>query len=287
MDHGRFRFSPIGARPRFELPGGARVGVWVIPNIEHFQFDKPGPSATGVTAAFKPDVLNSAWRDYGNRVGVWRMFDVLERHGVKGTCALNSDACEEYPQIIEAANQMGYEWMGHGENNSVLLTGVGEKEEQQLIARAISRITEGTGQRPRGWLGPALTETANTPDILAEQGIEYVCDWANDELPYELTVKRGKLLSVPYTIEMNDIFAFMERRLTAETFCQMIIDQFDVLYEEGTKSPRLMAISLHPFLIGHPYRSKYLDKALTHLKRREQVWWTTGSGIVDWYRAGG
>jgi len=265
-------------------PDGARVAVWVIPNIEHFLFDRPSTSVTAATVGLVPDVLNYSWRDYGVRVGIWRMMEVMEKHGVKGTVALNADVCIKYPRIVEAANQLGWEWMGHGRNNSILINKQPEDEERALIREVVETISKGTGHRPRGWLGPALSESHRTLDILAENGIDYVGDWVNDEQPYPMRVARGKMTSIPYSIELNDIPAFLDGKKTGEDFGKMICDQFDVLYEDGASSGRVMSICLHPFLIGHPHRSKYFDQALKHIRSRREVWFAKGAEIVDWYR---
>jgi allantoinase len=212
------------------------------------------------------------------------MMDVMERYGVRATVALNSDACEHYPRIIESGNALSWEWMGHGKNNSIMMAEKEEAEERQLIGEVLAAITKGTGKKPRGWLGPAMTETHNTLDILAEAGIEYVCDWVNDEQPYPIRVKKGSIFSIPYSCEINDIPAFLENKQSAEEFGQMIKDQFDVLYEDGAATGRVMSICLHPFLVGHPFRSKYFADALAHVTSRQGVWVTTGSEIIDWYR---
>jgi peptidoglycan/xylan/chitin deacetylase (PgdA/CDA1 family) len=283
-EHDRFDYVPIVDRPVLRWPNGARVAVWVIPNIEHFLFDRPSTSITAVTTRFVPDVLNYSWRDYGVRVGIWRMMEVMERFGVKGTVALNADVCERYPRIIEAGNKLGWEWMGHGRNNSILMAEKDEAEERALIAGIVDTITKGTGTRPRGWLGPALTETHNTLDLLAEAGFDYVCDWVNDEQPYPIRVKHGSMMSIPYSVEINDIPAIIDGKQSAEAFGQMIKDQFDVLYEDGATTGRVMSICLHPFIIGHPFRSKYLADALAHIAARHEVWLATGAEIVDWSR---
>lgn len=283
QEHDRFPYSAIVDRKPLRWPNGARVALWVIPNIEHFLFDRPSTSVTAVTTQFVPDVLNYSWRDYGVRVGIWRMMEVMEKYGVKGTVALNSDVCGKYPRIIEAGKALGWEWMGHGTNNSTVINRQPEAEERQLIDNVVRTIESSTGTRPRGWLGPALTESHRTLDILAEAGIRYVGDWVNDEQPYPIRVKSGSMLSMPYSIEMNDIPAFLDIGHTAESFGRMICDQFDVLYEDGAKSGRVMSICLHPFLIGHPHRSKHFAKALAHITSRQEVWITTGGAIADWY----
>ncbi|MPZ57142.1 MAG: polysaccharide deacetylase family protein [Rhizobiales bacterium] len=281
-EHGRFPYSAIVDRPPLRWPNGARVAVWVIPNIEHFYFDRPATSVERNTRI--PDVLNYSWRDYGVRVGIWRMMDVMEKHGIKGTVALNSDVCHHYPRIIEAGKQLGWEWMGHGQTNSVLISEQPEAEERALIEDVVKAIAASVGKAPRGWLGPALSETIRTLDILAENGIEYVGDWVNDDQPYPMRVKTGSMHSMPYSTELNDIPALIGLHQSPERFGQMICDQFDVLYEDGAKTGRVMSICLHPFLIGHPHRSKYFDKALAHIRSRQEVWVTTGGEILDWYK---
>jgi peptidoglycan/xylan/chitin deacetylase (PgdA/CDA1 family) len=281
-EHGRFPYSAIVDRPVLRWPHGARVALWVIPNIEHFYFNSPATSVERNTR--NPDVLNYSWRDYGVRVGIWRMMDVMEKHGVKGTVALNSDVCEHYPRIIEEGKKLGWEWMGHGFSNSVLINEQDEAEERKLIEHVVGTITKSVGRAPRGWLGPALSETVNTLDILAENGIEYVGDWVNDDQPYPMRVKSGQMYSMPYSTEMNDIPAFIGLHQSPEGFGQMICDQFDVLYEDGAKTGRVMSICLHPFLIGHPHRAKHFAKALEHITSRSDIWLATGSEIIDAYK---
>ena len=285
MEHGRFEYSAIARRPKWELPDGARVAVWITPNIEHFHYDKPAMSLTPMTASLRPDVLNYAWRDYGVRVGVWRLMEILERQGFVATAALNSEVCARYPAIIEEGNRLGWEWIAHGENNSSLFTGMPEDVERGIIKNVLDTITKSTGRKPRGWLGPALTETDNTHDLLAEAGVEYVADWCNDEQPYTMKTRSGPIVAMPYTLEIGDIPVFLQHGASGEDFERMIIDQFDTLYEDGRKQPRVLSMALHPFLVGHPFRSRYLERALSHIRKHDAVWVTTGSAIVDWYRS--
>jgi peptidoglycan/xylan/chitin deacetylase (PgdA/CDA1 family) len=281
--HDRFSYSAIVDRPPLRWPNGARVAVWVIPNIEHFLFDRPSSSIIQSTAGFVPDVLNYSWRDYGVRVGIWRLMEIMEKYGVRGTVALNSDVCRHYPRIIEAGKALGWEWMGHGTNNSTMINSQSEEDELQLIRSVIETIEQSTGARPLGWLSPGLTESGHSLDILAAEGIQYVANWVNDEQPYTMRVKDGSLLSLPYSVEINDYTAFLEQGRTGEEFAQTICDQFDVLYEDGAKAGRVMAICLHPFLVGHPHRSKYFDRALAYITSRREVWLSTGSEIANWY----
>lgn len=283
-EHGRFPYSAIVDRPKLTWPNGARVAVWVIPNIEHFLFDRPSASISQATIGLKPDILNYGWRDYGSRVGVWRMMDIIERRGFKGTVALNADVCTQFPRIIEGIKQLGWEIMGHGPNNSMLINQQAEAEERAIIEATLSLIERSAGKRPRGWLGPALCETVNTPDLLAAAGVDYLADWTNDDQPYPMKVKSGRLYTIPYSLESNDYTFFLNLNQSAEDFGRLLQDQFDVLYEDGKQTGRVMAICLHPFLIGYPHRAKYLDQALAHIASRNEVWMATGSEIIDWYK---
>jgi len=282
--HGRYDYSAIVDRPVLRWPNGARVALWVIPNIEHFLFNLPSTSLASI-GPLNPDIRNYSWRDYGVRVGIWRMMEIMERYGVKGTVALNADVCREYPRIIEEGKKLGWEWMGHGITNSIIINTQREAEERALIKEVVTTIAKGVGKPPRGWLGPALSETVNTLDILAENGVEYIGDWVNDDQPYPMKVKKGRMFSMPYSQEINDIPALLGLHQSPEAFGQMICDQFDVLYEDGAKTGRVMSICLHPFLIGHPPRSKSFAKALAHITSPQEVWVTTGSEILDWYKS--
>ncbi len=282
LDNTRYDYSPIIRRPPLRWPKNARVAVWLAINIEHFKIDRPGASINPFPGII-PDVYNYAWRDYGPRVGIWRMMKLLDRHGIRASVLLNSDVCAHYPVIVEEGMKRGWEFLGHGITNSQWLAGMSEDEERQVIRTVIQTIKKATGKAPQGWLGPGMAETFNTPDLLAEEGITYLCDWNNDDQPYPMKVRKGRLLSVPYSAEINDIPAFLSLKYSPEQFRQAIWDQFDTLYEEGAETGRVMAISTHPFIIAQPHRIKYLDQALRHIKRRKQVWFTTGGEIARWY----
>ena len=285
MDHGRFPYSAIARRPILKMPGDARIAVWVVPNVEHFPYGRPAMSIIPQMAAMKPDVMNYAWRDYGARVGIWRLMEILERQGFKASAALNAEVCEHYPEIVEEGIRLGWEWIGHGLQNTLIHTGLEPDEERRIIAQALDTIEAKTGTRPRGWLGPALTETDNTLDLLAEAGIEYVLDWANDELPYMMRTTAGPLVAMPCSIETADVPIFLSHGSSGEDFYRMIVDQFDMLYEEGKTRPRILSITLHGFLIGHPFRAKHLERALAYIKQHDQVWIATGAEMLDWYKS--
>lgn len=275
------RYSPITERP-FDLPDGQRVGVWVIPNIEHYVFDMAYPNDQ---TEYVPDVRNYSWRDYGKRVGIWRLMEVLDEFDIRATVALNSDICEHAPAIVEAGMDRGWEFMGHGQTNSVRLADLGETEERRVIEETRDRISAFTGNPPNGWLGPGLTETFATPRLLAEAGFGYVCDWVNDDQPYRMDVDGSMLVSIPYSGEINDIPMIMRRNMSGPEFERTIRDQFDVLYREGGRDgqAKIMAIALHPHITGHPHRSVYLSNALAYITAHDDVWLCTGSEIVDHY----
>jgi len=282
MNNLRYEYSPIIRRKRIKWPKDARVAVWVIPNIEHFDFDEAFPGS-GPAAGKIPDVMNFSARDYGNRIGVWRIMDVLDKYGIKATVSLNSDVCEYYPIIIEEGKKRGWEFMGHGIKKSKVLIGLSEDEEREVVATTIRTISRSVGKAPEGWLSPGLAETFNTPDILAEEGIKYICDWSNDDQPYAMKVLKGTLISIPYSTEVNDMPAFLTSHLTSEDFYHVIKDQFDVFYSEGATNGRVMSIGLHPFLIGLPSKIGCLDRALKYISSHQDVWFATGAEICDWY----
>src|SRR5918911_1527733 len=238
MDNQLYDYSAIVDRPRLTLPGGARVAFWIGLNIEHYEVDKPSTSIFAGTAALQPDPLNYGWRDYGPRVGIWRMIDALDKYDLPA---------------------------------SVLLTEV------------VRTIEQGTGSRPKGWLGPALTETFNTPELLAELGLTYVLDWCSDDQPFPLNVQAGRMISVPYSIEMNDVSLVVGKSLSGADFAQMVMDQFDVLYAEGAHSARVMCLALHPFIVNQPFRHKYLERALEYIVGHTGVWRATSDDIAEWY----
>jgi allantoinase len=267
-----YPYQAIIDRPAFKWPNGARVAVWVVPNIEHFHLELTKPA---------PDVRNYARRDYGNRVGIWRLMDVLNKHKVPGTVALNSEVGKYYPRIMEAAVKLGWEFMGHGETNSTLLTGMSKEAENACIAET-KRMIESYGGKMHGWLGPGLTETWETLDLLKANGAEYVADWIHDDLPVRFN---NGLYSIPYTIELNDMPLFNNPSISIQDFEQRIRDSFDVLYAEGETSARVMCLALHPFLIGASHRIKYLDRALEYIASHDDVWFASGHDIITAYKA--
>ncbi|MEV0830132.1 polysaccharide deacetylase family protein [Nonomuraea rubra] len=280
MENELFDYSPITERPPIQWPGGARVAFYVGLNVEHFLMGRPSTSINEATAALVPDPLNHGWRDYGPRVGIWRMMEVFDRHGIRPSVLLNSDVAEHYPQIIEAGLARDWAWLAHGKNNSTLQAEIAA-DERAYLTGVVETIEQATGRRPRGWMGPALTETFQTPSLLAELGLDYVLDWTNDDQPYRLNVPG--MMSVPYALELNDLGLFTMHALSGPDFVQVVKDQLDQLYADSADSGRVMALALHPFVTGQAFRTKYLDQALEYVAGHPGVWLTTSDEIADHY----
>ena len=283
IDNIRYDYSAITQRPEFRWPNGERLAVWVCYNVEHFKVDVPATSQGGQLGYLEPDVRNYAWRDYGLRVGMWRLFEIMERVNLKGSVTLNAEVCIHEAPVVEEMTRLGWCILGHGMTNSQRLTNLSEADERKVINDTLDTIERATGKRPIGWLGPALGETYVTPELLVEAGVKYVCDWVCDDQPFPIKVKNGKLASVPYTQHVNDIAMILSSNRSDQEFCQQICDQFDVLYREGATIPRTMAISMHSFIAGVPHRSKYLEQALEYVASHKDVWLCTADDIYNWY----
>ncbi|CAN0463402.1 unnamed protein product, partial [Phaeothamnion confervicola] len=231
-------------------PKGARLALWVAPNIEFFGLDSnvPGQNNERIPAdqAWRPSVWNWSVRDYGNRIGIWRIFEVMQKHGVRGTAPLNSRICDEHPQIVDTAMKLGWELMGHNQANSVRCVDVKPEDEHGEIRQSLDRIERATGRRPRGWLGAGLAETWNTLDYLVAENCAYVADWTNDEQPYLMNVNGKQLVSIPYTAEVNDVSCYFNRRLTPDEYEKALRLQFDVLYRDSATNGRVLGIPVHP-----------------------------------------
>jgi allantoinase len=278
--HGRYDYVPIFERPRYEWPGGARLAVYFCNNIEHFGFLQGlGSDSTGEAAP--QSQRNYAWRDYGNRVGLWHYLDLLDEFALPGAHNVNSAALEACPQIVARLNARGDEYVGHGRSNSERQDVLWEEDEARLIAESTAVVTRLSGRRPEGWLGPFLAESRATPDLLKEAGYRYVMDWPMDDQPIWMRTRAGPILSVPYPIEVNDSPALVSRRHSGREFAQMVVDQFDEMREQSKKYPLVFAVALHPFIIGQPFRLRAFRDALRHiLEYREELWITTPGGIA-------
>jgi allantoinase len=283
----RVPYSAIVDRPTLRLPNDARVAVWTIVNVEEWSIERPmprmvlSPPQSGTAGQpLLPDLPNWAWHEYGMRVGFWRLVEALEKYSIKATLALNGSVIESYPRVAEAALKAGWEFMGHGYVQRPMHH---LEDQRKEIARTVAAIKAFTGKKPRGWESPGLTETYDTIDWLAEAGIEYVADWVLDDQPVKIQTAHGPLVSVPYTVEMNDISMMVLQHHPSEEWLRRGIDHFDRLYLEGEKSARVMAISVHPYISGVPHRIAYLEKLYEYIRQRPGVKLWSGEQILDWY----
>ena len=281
----RAPYTPIHKRPKLQLPGNARVAVWTIVNVENWSPGGAMPRAVlppPMGQPLLPDVPNWAWHEYGMRVGFWRFLETLTSRNLKATFAVNGTACELYREACEAARDAGWDFMGHGYEQKPMHK---VEDQKAAIEATIKAITDFTGKPPRGWESPGLTETDETLDLLAEAGIEYVADWVFDEQPVPLKTRTGNIVSVPYTVEINDVVISAVQQQPSDEIFRRGRDQFDRLYLDGATAPRVMAISIHPYLTGVPHRIKYLEMLYDYILGHEGVVMWTGAEILDWYRS--
>ncbi len=279
----RLEYSAIIDRPALKLPEGGRMIVWTIVNVEVWDSTKTQPRTVITPPAGgspSPDIPNWAWHEYGNRVGFWRLKQVLDTFEVPTTLALNGSVCTEYPRIAEEALKSGWEFMGHGFSQ---LSMQKVEDEREDIQKTRDIIKEFTGTRPRGWLGPALMETYETVDVLKEEGFEYVSDWVLDDQPVELKTRAGTLVNIPYTQENNDVAMMLIQHHKASEYTDRALDQLETLYEESLDQPRVMALSCHPYIFGVAHRVKYFRRIFEAVRRKPGVVFMTGSQILDWY----
>ena len=276
MTPNRFDYSPIIDRPVIRWPNNARVAVWVAPNVEFYEY-------TPLSRPTQPDIASYSYRDYGNRVGFWRMLEVTDKHNIRCCVCLNGAVLDHCPEVRDAMVKRNWDYMAHGFYNTRPINDYTIEQERAYWRDMIDTVKKHTGKQLKGRLGAGGGNTLNTPDLMSEFGLIYHTDWLMDDQPFPLKVKNGaKFIHVPYTYQLNDAIVPGQYR-DAAYFAQMIKDQFDVLYEEGATSGKVMCISLHPFWIGKPHRAKYLDEALTYIKKHDQVWYTTADDIADHY----
>lgn len=281
----RLSYSPITERPPLKLPGEARLAVWVIVNVEEWDAKETMPRTVLTPPAGgspSPDIPNWAWHEYGNRVGFWRMLEVLDTLKIKAALAINGSAIKAYEPISRAARDRGWEFIGHGFSQKNMQKVANERED---IVRTSKAITDYVGRPPRGWLGPGLTETWETPDILLEEGYDYVCDWVLDDQPVVLKTRSGSIVNIPYTQECNDVAMMLIQHHKASEYRDRAIDQFEQLYADARESARVMALVVHPYIMGAPHRLRYFREALEHIAGKPGVLFRTGEEILDWYRA--
>jgi len=280
----RLAYSAIVDRPKLTLPGGARVVVWTIVNLEVWDISRsmarqamPPPSGQSLL----PDVPNWSWHEYGMRVGVWRFFELFERLGIRPTLSINARVCEDYERVAAQARASRWEFMGHAYEQMPI-----HKVEDQrgMIHRALDTLERFTGTRPVGWLGPGLTQTYDTPDLLAEAGIQYIGDWVHDDEPTSILTANGPLITLPYTVELNDIATMVLQHHESPYWLKKCQDTFDRYYVEGAERAKIMAIAIHPYISGQPHRIRYLEEVYEYVNRHPNVLHWNGAEILQWYR---
>ena len=279
----RTPFSAIVDRPPLKLPGGARLVVWTIVNLEFWDISRPMarqvlPAPTG--QVLLPDVPNWAWHEYGMRVGVWRFFELFRRLAIRPTLSINARVCEDYERVAREARDVGWEFMGHAYEQMPIHR---VDDQKAMIERSMTVIERFTGTRPVGWLGPGLTETEETPELLAAAGVKYIGDFVWDDEPVEISTANGPLVTLPYTVELNDIPMMLVQHHESPYFVQRCLDTFDRLYQEGKDRAKIMAIAVHPYISGQPHRIKYLETVYDHIARHAGVLHWNGKEILEWY----
>ena len=291
MDHEHYQWSPINRRGALHWPDGARIALCVVVTLEKMEWEAPPGSFTSSLAGGLgdrpfPDYARVSHREYGHRVGIFRVLDVLEKHGIRPTVAIDAMTAEANPYLVAHCRQRGAEIIGHGISVSRMITGrMTEEDEEEYVNSSVEALRRAADVSPQGWLGPEHGESERTPGILAAAGISYVCDWVNDERPYRMTTAQGELHALPLMLELDDVNALWDRKVPVDRYARLLEESFDGLYEESQESGLLMAFNLHPWLIGQPFRIGYLDQALGHMVRRQGVWPATGSEITEWFKA--
>ena len=289
MDHDHYEWSPIVNRPVLRWPDGSRIALCVILNLEHMEWEAPAeayqpPGLYSYLAMQRPsaELWSLSHREYGHRVGIFRLLDVLAKHGVRPTVAIDAATALNYPYLVDHLRGRGCDFIAHGIAVTRMITArMSEDEERRYIAETMEVLNRTLGRSPAGWHGPEYGESARTPQLLAEAGLRYVCDWVNDDQPYRLKTS-SPLYALPVLLELDDVFALRDRRFRVDEYCEQIKVAFDTLYREGERTGKIFVLNLHPWLTGQPFRIGFLDRALEHVVR-DGVWKATGSEIIESY----
>ena len=279
----RFDYLPLIDRPVIRWPNNARLALWIAPNMEHYEFLPPPSNGRNQWPRTPhPDVASYAHRDYGNRVAFWRMLEVMDQHKVRCTVSLNASVLEHFPEIRDAMVARDWDYMSHGIYNTRYLNEMTIDEERAFYQDCIDNLKRHTGKQLKGMLTPAVSPTKDSPDLMAEAGLIYHADWFCDDQPFPLKVKSGRLISIPYAIDLND-GTFNRFGCPPEYWAQCLKDQFDVLYREGAGNGMVMCVSLHPYICAHPSRVDLLNEVIGYMLSHPDVWQATGDGIAQYY----
>jgi allantoinase len=288
MDHDRYEWSMLSDRRPVVWPAGKTLALWVNVSLQHFPLNpagKPVKLPGSMTMPY-PDLRHFTLRDHGNRVGVWRVLDALDRFGVKASFAINAELCARAPELIRAVVARGDEVVGHSWNmDTPHAGGRAEADEAVLVQRSLDALRAASGQPVRGWLSPGKLESEHTPELIKARGIEYFCDWVNDELPYRFHTTHGDLWAMPLATEIEDRFVILDEQHSEASWAQQVGDAADMLLAEsqsgGGAGGRLLSISLHPWVLGQPHRIKHLEAALAHVMALPGVWNARPGEILD------
>jgi allantoinase len=289
MDHDRYIWSVLPRRKRVNWPGGALVALWIVPALEWFPLDMKGKpfKPPGALATAYPDLRHYTLRDYGNRVGIFRVMKALERFGMRASVAVNAAVAVRHPSLIKACVDRGWEVIANGlDMDHLHYEGLPKDEERELVEDSLAILRRVSGQKVRGWLSPARSESFATLDLVAATGIDYVCDWVNDDMPFAMRTESRAIYSMPLSNDIDDHTILVQNRHSEDAFTQQVCDQFDALYKEAASTGgRILTLALHPWVIGQPYRIGALERALTHIMENEDVWTATGAEILDAFTA--
>lgn len=276
-------YLPLPERPRIKWPNDARIAVWVCPNVLYYEFTPPEDPWINAWSRMTPDVMMYGRQEFGPRVGFWRLLDILDKYRVPCTATLNIAALRRYPEICNAIVERKWDILGHGQFNTRFICGLSEDDERAYYQDMLRDVRELTGLTMSGMGGPGpQAGTENTPDLLAEAGFLYFGDFFHDDQPFPIRVRNGRLISMPYSVEMNDVPIF-STAFEGEQFVTMVRRQFDRLYAEGVESGTTMCLAVHPAVIGQAQRARYLDEALSYMKSFPNVWFATGREIAEHY----
>jgi allantoinase len=291
MDHDLYAWSPMVRREQLTWPDDARIAVAFVVSLGHFEADPPSGTFDPPTHRSPlrimppPDYPTVTHREYGHRIGIFRLFELFDAHAIRATAAVDALTAQGYPQLVAECRRRGWEVIAHGVGQRRAITAeMSEADERAYIRFALDAVGSAANARPRGWLSPEQSESTRTPGLLAEVGVDYLCDWANDDQPYLIGEADRSLVSLPLMQEISDVNLHWNRRVTMDRWVTLVCEAFDTLYREGRESGRLLVLPLHPWCIGQPFRVRYLDQVLAHIRKHDEVWMTTGEEIATWYR---
>ncbi|HXJ77424.1 MAG TPA: polysaccharide deacetylase family protein [Candidatus Methylomirabilis sp.] len=291
MDHGHYAWSPIVGRERLTWPNGARIAVAFVVSLGHYEADPP-PGAfdppthrSPLRIMPPPDYPTVTHREYGHRVGIFRLFELFDAHAIRATAAIDAFTAQGYPRLVTECRRRGWEVIAHGVSQRRAITAeMSEADERAYIRLALDAVASVAGTMPRGWLSPEQSESTRTPSLLAEAGVDYVCDWANDDQPYLIGQTDRPLVSLPLMQDISDVDLHWNRRVTMARWAAVVCEAFDTLYRESPDGGRLFMLPLHPWCIGQPFRLIYLQQVLAHIRKHDEVWAATGAEISAWCR---